>query len=381
MINRLVLVALISIIACVSASALPRFASRTGLACSSCHVNPDGGGMRTAFGLSYGRDDITDKTLQDQYRLSDFSTQITDFLSYGVDFRFLAFYQKYRKQNAPDVSQSSFFPMQADVYFNLAIAKRINLFVNPAFGPYNRYEVFGIAKVLPWNGYVKLGRFTPPYGLRFDDHTSFVRQATPFRYNSGQQTGIELGVNPGPLTLSGAVTNGIAGDLDSKLAKAVFGTAEARFKLDPVHVMVGVTSYNDVSVTGKLNMFGGFGTLSLFQRLTVTGDAEWIKGNSSSMSIDADMFDRNTAGIDLKQFALMVEADYPLMQGFDLKFIYDFFDPNTDIKAGAATRYSVGFEFMPFAGVEARPLLRFTKDTTSPNRDITDLQAMFHLYL
>jgi hypothetical protein len=337
--------------------------------------------MRTAFGLSYGRDDITDKTLQDQYGLSDFSTQITDFLSYGVDFRFLAFYQMYKKQNAPDVSQSSFFPMQADVYFNLAIAKKINLFVNPAFGPFNRYEVFGIAKVLPWNGYVKLGRFTPPYGLRFDDHTSFVRQTNPFRYNAGQQTGIELGVNPEPLSLSGAVTNGIVGDLDSKLAKAIFGTAEARFKLDPVRVMVGVTSYNDVSVVGKLNMFGAFGTLSLFQRLTVTGDAEWIKGNLSSMSIDADMFDRNTANTDLKQFALMFEADYPLAQGFDLKLMYDFFDPNTEIKAGAATRYSAGFEFMPYAGVEVRPLLRYTKDTTLPNRDITDLQVVFHLYL
>jgi hypothetical protein len=145
--------------------------------------------------------------------------------------------------------------------------------------------------------------------------------------------------------------------------------------------MIGVTSYNDVSAAEKINLLGAFGSLSLFQQLTVMGDAEWIKGNSSSMSIEADMFDRNTANSSLKQFALMIEADYPLMQGFDLKFMYDFFDPNTDIKGGAATRYSAGFEFMPFAGVEVRPLLRFTKDNTSPNREITDLQVVFHLYL
>jgi len=112
--------------------------------------------------------------------------------------------------------------------------------------------------------------------------------------------------------------------------------------------MIGVTSYNDVSAAEKINLLGAFGSLSLFQQLTVMGDAEWIKGNSSSMSIEADMFDRNTANSSLKQFALMIEADYPLMQGFDLKFMYDFFDPNTDIKGGAATRYSAGFEFMPF---------------------------------
>ncbi|MBM4159705.1 MAG: hypothetical protein FJ217_01260 [Ignavibacteria bacterium] len=77
----------------------------------------------------------------------------------------------------------------------------------------------------------------------------------------------------------------------------------------------------------------------------------------------------------------MVEADYPLIQGLDLKFLYDFFDPNTDAKSGKVERYSAGVEFMPFSGVEVRPLLRITKDTTIPNRDYTDVHVMFHLYL
>ena len=199
----------------VGSFSLPRFSSRMNLPCQSCHINPSGGGMRNTFGANFGRDDISVKAWQEDYALDEFSTKLTNFISYGADFRFLTFYQS--KTN-PDASLSSFFPMQMDVYFNLAISKKINLYVNPAFGPYGRLEMFGIAKVLPLNGYLKLGRFAPSHGLRYDDHTSFIRQATPFRNYGGQQTGMELGLNPGPISMMGAVTNGMRGDLDGGLA-------------------------------------------------------------------------------------------------------------------------------------------------------------------
>jgi hypothetical protein len=36
-----------------SADALPAYAQQTGLACGRCHVNPAGGGTRTAFGNAF----------------------------------------------------------------------------------------------------------------------------------------------------------------------------------------------------------------------------------------------------------------------------------------------------------------------------------------
>lgn len=36
-----------------AASALPQYAQQTGLACGKCHVDPNGGGTRTAFGNAF----------------------------------------------------------------------------------------------------------------------------------------------------------------------------------------------------------------------------------------------------------------------------------------------------------------------------------------
>jgi hypothetical protein len=35
------------------AQALPKYAAQTGLPCGKCHVNPAGGGPRTAFGKAF----------------------------------------------------------------------------------------------------------------------------------------------------------------------------------------------------------------------------------------------------------------------------------------------------------------------------------------
>jgi hypothetical protein len=374
---RVIILVTSSFLLASTAFSLPRFSSRMNMPCSSCHVNPTGGGMRTAYGLNFGRDDISVKDWQDEYALEDFSTKLNNFISYGADFRFLGFYQS--KSN-PDASLSSFLPMQMDVYLNLAVSKKINLYINPAFGPYGRLEAYALAKVLPWNGYLKLGRFAPSHGLRFDDHTSFILQATPFRNNTGQQSGLELGLNPGPLSMMGAVTNGVRGDLDGGMAKAVFGKIDGHVEVDPFNFLAGVSSYNDASGGERLNLLEGYGAVSISKALTVMGAVQSIQGNSGTMSVSSDINQRNVLNATLKQLAVLVEADYVVVQGFDLKFMYDFFDPNTDVKSGTAERYSGGFECMPIGGVEVRPLLRYTKDSIT-NRNTTEVDVMFHIYL
>jgi hypothetical protein len=271
MLKRFVLLGVLTCVVTVSLLSLPRFASRTGFSCKNCHVNPAGGGMRSPFGLSYGRDDLPIRSWEEDYALDEFSTEITDFLSYGGDVRFLYFYQS--KDN-PSTERSSFFPMQADLYLNFAVSKKVNLFVNPAFGPFQRYEVFGLARILPAGGFIKAGRFTPSYSLRLDDHTSFVREATPFRSNSGQQTGIEVGLLPDPVSIMVAVTNGVSGDRASDISKAFYGRADIRFGAGPAKLSLGASAYRDNTAGGTLTMISGFGSVSLGESFTVVGEVE-----------------------------------------------------------------------------------------------------------
>ena len=377
--NRCLFFILLFLSFSISAFCLPRFSSRTNAPCSSCHINPTGGGMRNSAGLTYGREQLPIRSWQGNFGLDDFSTQLTSFISYGLDFRFLYFYQ--RKDN-PDTTRTSFFPMQADVYLNLNISKKVSVFVNPAFGPFQRYEVFGIAKILPADGYLKLGRFSVPYGLRLDDHTSYVRDATPFRNNSGQQTGVETGISPGPFSLLAAVTNGtaVAAERAINVAKAFILRADWRESVGPVNFFVGGSSYSQVTGTENLHLLSGFGSVSWDGDLTIIGDVERISGNSTLMNTSGERGVLYAGGDEMKQLAVMLEADLQVVQGFDLKFLYDFFDPNTELKTGIAKRYSVGFEFFPISGVEVRPLIRRTNDTVV-DRNTTDLHVLVHFYL
>ncbi|MFH0992066.1 MAG: hypothetical protein V1799_18830 [bacterium] len=374
--KRSVITLVLGLLLFQSGYSLPRFASRTGYSCQSCHVNPTGGGMRTPFGVSYGQEDLISKSTAEASGLQGFSPKLSDFFSYGVDFRFLAFYQT---KNNPDASRSSFFPMQADVYLNLTVSKKVNLYINPAFGQANRYEVFGIAKIIE-GGYLKVGRFTPSYGLRYDDHTSAIREATPFRNNEGQQVGIEAGYATGPFSLTGAVTNGVSGDRDTDMAKAVLGRADARFNIAGTNVSLGVSHYNDIAGAEKINLLGGFGSITMFDRLTLIADVERIQGNAALMSLNAERKQRNTNGASLKQLAFMIEVDYLLTPGLDLKFVYDFFDPDTEYRTGYISRYSGGVEFMPLSGMEVRPMVRYTKDNVL-DKNTTDVQILFHLFI
>lgn len=370
-----------------SLHALPRFAVRTGFKCQSCHVNPTGGGMRNVFGsTSYGREALPIKSWQEEFALEEFSTQLTDFLSYGLDFRFLYFYQK--KDN-PDAERSSFFPMQMDVYFNMKVSKKINVFVNPAFGPYPRYEIFGVANVLPLEGYLKLGRMTPSYGLRLDDHTAYVREATPFRNNMGQDVGVEISLSPGPVTVAAGLLNGSTTDRSSDRPRVVLSRAIAQFALGSLNAMIGGSTYNNASPDERINLIGGFAVLSWQANLMIIADIERLKGNWNQMKLNSVKQSSapgasgaifNSSEKDLEQLAFYLEANYLLIQGVDLKLAYDFFDPDTKLATGTASRYSFGFELFPISGVEVRPLYRYTKDTVS---DLTtnEIHVLFHFYL
>jgi hypothetical protein len=358
-----VIVAALLLFITAQSTALPRFASRMGLACSSCHVNPSGGGMRNTFGAaSYGREDLPVPTWQDGYELDGFSTQLTPFVSIGADFRMLYFSQ----QTGPSTSRNSFFQMQSDLYLSLQLAKKTYIYLNR--GNAGRFEAFGLAGVLPANGYIKAGWFVPNFGLRSDDHNIFTREKTLFAFNGGQDAGIEAGIFPGIFAFTASVTNGATADRDNNGFKALLGRGEVRTEFVGNKVRVGGTYYNNAHSAGVTTLQGIHGMATLGENLTVLG--EFVKRREYV----------NAAGRKTLSSIFYFEADYVITQGVDLKAGYEFYDPDTRYATGTESRIVLGVEFFPLPGVELRPMyvLRNEKPTDSSNNQFL---ALLHLYL
>lgn len=360
--KNLSLVILFAVVASTG-NALPKFASRMNLPCSSCHVNPAGGGMRNSFGaVSYGREDLPVPTWQEQYGLDGFSTQLNKFIGLGADVRTLYFSQ----QTGPGTSRSSFFEMQSDLYLSAAIAKKVLIYLNR--GNAGRYEAFGLAGILPMNGYVKVGWFTPNFGLRVDDHTVFTREKTLFANGAGQDAGVEFGVSPGMFNFSASISNGAAADRDDNGFKALLASGDVSGKIAGISLKIGGSYYNNASSVGVTTLMGVYGTASIDGNFTLLGEFD-KKRNYNNATLTKTL-----------SSIMYVEADYVLTQGLDLKLGYEFYDPDTRYLTGTESRIVAGLEFFPISGVELRPT--YVIRTESPNDTPNDqLLVMLHLYL
>ena len=377
--------------------ALPKFASRVGVKCAACHVNPTGKGMRNTFGSTYGREELPMRTYknvvdtsddgkvtmtkEDVTNIDDFSTAITPNLSYGADFRTLYFYEANNKT-------SSVFQMQGDLYLNFRLNRQFLLYVDKEL--YNGVEVFGLAKVLPLDGYFKVGQFIPSYGTKIDDHTTFIRGGPYFPLNPAianypqglvfgernglhpQQTGIEAGISPSIFSLQVGLFNGYPNSGTSGTNATKFKTitvrGDATIQSELINVNVGGSFYNDPNPdpTEKATFYGGFGSITVLKSLTLNGEFDYIQ--------------TPVAGVTTTGFMSYTELNYVLVNGVDLKLGYDFYDPDKNLKTGSEARTNVGAEFFLMSGVEVRPLYRFNMEQpTEISNDEFDL--MFHFFL
>lgn len=348
---------------------LPRFASRTGAKCQSCHVNPSGGGMRQAFGLQYGRETLPVPTWSEELGLDDFSTKLSEFVSVGADVRTLFYAQQIPDSTGQgSTTNNAFFQMQGDVYMNFRLARKVSIYIDK--GIYSGFEIFGLLNILPANGHIKIGKFVPNYGTKVDDHRTFIRDQTGFSPERGRSelTGGEVGFSPGPVSVTAGVYNaadGFGGGGSSN--KAFLGRADGVFKLsEDLFLGLGGNVFSREGGGGsQTTLFGGMGSLS-YGDLTISGEVDWIRNK--------------VAGTTTTGLVSYVEAGYVVTPGVDLKFIYEFYDPNIDVKAGAVSRYSFGFEFFPISGVEVRPVYRISHEDPVDLKN-NEFNLLIHFYL
>jgi hypothetical protein len=338
-------------------TALPRFSSATNLKCQNCHIDPNGGGMRNYYGAAmYGREILRVRAWSDDSTMNNFTTRLNDFVSIGMDMRTLFTYQQQR-------DYTSFYQMQGDLYLSARLANNLLLSLTKTL--YHDFEIFGIANILPANGYVKVGRFTPAYGTRIDDHTAFIRSKTVFPLYRREDTGIEVGISPASITWNAGVYNGEDGsDPSNGWIRLVTTRAEAFFQLDKLNLSFGGSAWNNNGIFGTLTMYGGFAGAS-YKDIALHAELD-IKKDKSALG--------NT------ELISYIEINYLALDGIDLKFMYDFYDPDIDYMTGSESRYSLGVEFFPMPGVELRPMYRILAKTPGNMRQ-NEFDFLMHLFL
>lgn len=336
---------------------LPQWAPSTkcSLTCFGCHVSPVGGGMRNDAGFRVAKRILALKTkLVPEESLEELSPKLGKAVRFGADFRSLT-----REAELEGVDDS-IWTMQAAAYVSFEPYKFLNLVmmhdVKNNFGQY-----FALIKNLPMNSYIMAGRFEVPYGLKVDDHTSFIREKLGFGVDSADD-GFLVGMQPGRPFLNLAYTNGArnpspgAGD-KGKAYAGNLGYWHERFSL-------GASYYRNQDATRDVEYFGGQATAS-YWKLSVLGQYDFLKRFQPG-------------GGEIEGRTAFAQLNFFPIQGLTFRAQYDFLDPSIDIKEDALHRYSAGFKITPIPFIDLEASYRIYEE--KPDIDNNQIVFVLHGY-
>jgi hypothetical protein len=380
------------------ADALPLYAARQGLLCSSCHFDPNGGGPRNDFGFAFAKNRhalAPDTT--GPWRDLDLTNRVGDRIPVyvGVNQRFLLIANTTTKTDSLD--RLGFANMENALYLVFQPHSRLTLVYNrDGFDAASTtQDAFGMISGFPANAYIKAGRFRTPFGLRMDDHTVATRNGfLDFQGGPGflpydarhPDMGVEAGADWGPYFGRAAWTNG---------SSEVFGPepfAEA-FTAKLGHASSfghgAVSFYDDY-------LKGGIGAFRRATRWDLYGVAHWralaFLGEAGAGT------DQNLDGTRRNLIAGFGEADWACGRAVNLRVRYDLLQNDRDgtmlqradgslvsrRDLGAWQRYALEGEWVPVPFAELRWALRFIDPKAAAdlggNARKTEKQALVQLH-
>lgn len=336
----------------------PYLSLRTGLKCSQCHVNRTGGGGRNGFGSAWAQTALPWRTVEMRDR------RLNDWIAVGTDFRGRASVLARRPRSTPNAPRTAFDVTEAQVQVEARfIPGVLALYIDETIGPggASTREAFGLVERLPFNGYAKAGRFMPPFGWRLWDDEAFIRSQTGFTYQT-PDVGVELGVEPGPLSWSMAVTNGSFAPTEANSGKMVTSRGALVYRAFRAGASGSVNYGTDI----RRGSYGGFGGFSLGP-LVLLGEADWVTDSFETT-------DRKT-----EQFVGYIEGDLALVKGWNVRIAYDYHDPNLDRPEDHRIRWRGGLEVFPISFVHVSASYVRLDNAGDPNdRDVINLVGHLH---
>jgi len=353
-----------------NATAEPYLAIQEGYKCSKCHVNMTGGGKRTDFAnvyvqtrlagsflnwrslLSKSGDDDDENPLKSDSQSSFFTGRLNDYIALGGDFR-----MRYEREETPsNPADDVFNQRKQNLYLEIDLIPDRVIFYQTLTGGGDAREIFGLLKWNPF--YVKAGEFFLPYGLRLLDDSAVTRAVTGFTYGT-TDVGFEVGFEPANWTMHLAATNGTGTSLENNRSKRVTGSiayVRKHFRLG------GSYSTNEDADGDETVIYGFHGGVQL---------------GRVGLLAAADIIDEELD----EQFVSIVELNFLISRGNNLKFSYEYHDPSELIKQNARERYSLVWE--PFLNqfTQVRAGVRENKGIPQDEaRNMTEYFVELHLF-
>jgi hypothetical protein len=330
------LVRILLAVLCLSGSgaafAEPYFAVQTGLKCASCHVNPTGGGMRNEFGSAWGQTALPAQHIDTDG--DSWTGKVSKYLSIGTNVRATASYTDVPHQP----SQSQFDLDEARLYVELsAIPDRLSVYFDQRIAPGGSTNLEAYGRYW-WNNrtwYVQAGQMYLPYGLRLEDDSAFIREVPGINFATPDQ-GVQVGLETGNWSAQLAVTNGTASGPEEDKGK--------QYSLRAEYVRSGwragaSANFNDAdSGDRKLaNVFAGLRT----GPIAWLGEADYI-------------IDKGFADGERRQWVGLIEANWLMRQGHNLKITAEYFEPDRSVAEDEKNRYSLVYEYTPVQFLQLR---------------------------
>jgi hypothetical protein len=343
------------------ADAEPYLAVETGLKCVNCHVNPSGGGKRNEFGVAYARAQLAERVILSDDDSNPWDGTINRWLGVGGDYR-----GGYRSIDVPGApSNSDWMTSRATVYLNArALDGLVSVYVDEQLSPGSRLNREAYVMVSPENGRYrfKAGQFFLPFGLRLQDDATFVRQRSGINFDTPDE-GFEFGIELPRWSVQAARSDGTAG--------AGSQSGKRQNSLSAVYVRnlwrVGMSVNDNQDPLGDRQMqalFAGFRT----------GLVSWLA--------EIDLIeDELPGGGDREIYASLIEGNWRLRKGHNLKVGYEFLDPSDLTGEDEQERYSVVWEYSPIQLLQVRAGVRIYNgipELPTSNRD--EFLLEFHAF-
>jgi hypothetical protein len=310
------------LLAASAAHALPRYSATYGQNCGLCHQDPTGGGLRTLYASQFL---VPTELAATAPELETISPLIAERIMFGVDLRTL--FSNAEERDAVRLQ------MQSELH--LAIIADEHLSIQIDLGQGGAQEAFGLAYVLPAHGWVKAGRFTPNYGWKFADHQLFARyynldSAGTRSPREWESTGLEVGLVPGPLQITGSVDEG--GDGGESWTMSVVW----RVSHGPLNLALGGSFLRRELIESHRRSVGVHGAIQ-WSRLSWLG--QWDEPRQA----------------DRRERVLTQELVAVVSRGINLRMVHGFYDPDRDFETGRRQRVGGGVDYFvtPFFGTLA----------------------------